>query len=447
MRRIYLSLCLLAALFFVANSSLTAQETGTNNDIIVIQKVTTEDGTVTVKKKKFEPGQSPDKYIESLEMDAGKHRKMELTLITDGDENADAEDAETIIFIRDGSNQEIIIKGQGDWEEGVNNFHFDNNFEFDFNSEYEYDYNHDHQVHVKVENRALLGVYPETSENGVLVESLVSGGGAEDAGMLSGDVMTAINGEAISTNDDLRRELAKYQPGDVVAVDFLRGDQSISTNVTLTERQKTLNHRDPCKVFIGVSLGSQGSVGREGIGVVGIISGWPAEEAGIQRGDRILTLNDVEVNTFNELLVERNKNQPGDYFTLTINREGEILQVDAQFRECPKDEPAEEILEEETPEPEAPIEINNRLELGEFTAYPNPTAGDLNVRFQGEAVPTTLTITDINGKLVYQEKIESFDGYYSKEIDVTNGTPGTLTVTVNQEAKIQSMPVILLNRA
>ena len=171
----------------------------------------------------------------------------------------------------------------------------------------------------------------------------------------------------------------------------------------------------------------------------------------MQAGDRILALDGVTVNSHDELLVERNKHEPGQFFTMTILRDGERLEVDAQFRECPKDEeePVEETpVVEPTPEPAAPIEItDNQLELGEFTAFPNPTVGKLNVRFQAEALPTVVTVTDLNGKLVYREEVENFDGFYSKELDVSGGAPGTLMLTVTQEGKAQSKPIILLNRA
>lgn len=435
MKRLFLSIGLLALFIFSAH----AQNSNDQNQIIVIQKETSEDGSVTVKKKRFDKGEDPETYIEELKLnDNGEDKKLEFTVITDG---SNPDDAETILFIRNGGKEEVVIKSNGNFDD--DDFDFDFDFDFD-DDNVNYEYNHKHKS-----NKALVGIYPEKVNEGVLITSLVYGGGARAAGMKAGDIMTSIDGKSLSNGTSLRQIMSDYQPGDVIAVDFLRGDQTMTTNVTLTERGKT-ETKNPCKVFIGVSLGSSHG---EGIRISGIIDGWPAEEMALESGDRILAMDGVRVEDFDDLLVERNKHEAGDEFALTILRDGNSFEVDGQFKECPEDNGQVEpqIKTEPSPEPEQEPEIefadNFSLELGGFNAYPNPTAGMLNIRFRGEPVPTVVTVADVTGQQLFQQSINDFDGYFAQEVNLSNGTPGVITVTVRQGDKVQTKQVILLSRA
>jgi hypothetical protein len=160
-------------------------------------------------------------------------------------------------------------------------------------------------------------------------------------------------------------------------------------------------------------------------------------------------MDGINVNSFNELLVERNKHQPGDDFVLTILREGNPMIVEAQFLTCDQTEeaPIEEIIEP-TIIQDAPVQlIENGLQLEELSAFPNPTYGKFTLRFQGEAVPTKVRVTDITGRMIYSENLNSFDGMYNRELQIDNATPGNMIVTVQQGSKVISEQVLLLPRA
>ncbi len=194
-----------------------------------------------------------------------------------------------------------------------------------------------------------------------------------------------------------------------------------------------------------------GARGKEGVGVSGIIegNGWPAEQARLQRGDRILAIDGIPVGTHNELVTERDKHEPGEEFSFTYMRDGEVYEVDARFKECPRDQEVEEApIEEVVPMPQEELEYtDNTLELDEFNAYPNPTFGNVNVRFRGEAVPTLVRVVDSAGKIVHEENIKNFDGLYSKELDISDGALGTMILSVNQNGKSVAKPVVLITRA
>jgi membrane-associated protease RseP (regulator of RpoE activity) len=456
MKRIFLSaICTLLALL-VANTYLAAQQDSPSSEkIIVIQKQKSEDGTVTIKKKRFNKGEPYEYYMKELGIENNPQHDIEVTLLgEEADENAAP--GETLIYIRGAGQHEIKINGQGDFEQELEEVKVDIRREMQ-GMHRNHHFNFDHEggnwkvVDVK---KTFLGVYPESGDEGVYLSGIVEGSGASNAGLKEGDILTSINGNGIRTTSDLNGELKKYKGGDVVSVAYLRNGQSAEAKVTLTEKasKKYVNERNPCKVFLGVYVGDYGN-GEEGIGVNGLVEGegWPAEKAGLRKGDRILALDGMPIYDHATLVSERDKHQPGEFFTITYLREGVFKDVEAQFKACPKEEETQQeeaVNEKITEQTTQPIElIDNELQLEELAAYPNPTYGYLNVSFRGAAVPTTVTITDISGKVVHNESIQNFDGYYNKMLNISAGSPGNMVLSIRQEGKVISTPVVLLNRA
>lgn len=305
-------------------------------------------------------------------------------------------------------------------------------------------------------DRPLIGIYPESNNGtGIRVDDISASGGAVSAGIRSGDIITSINANAINSLTDLKAELSKYKAGDQVQVAFTRDGQVQQTTVTLKERTNNppanfSRDRDPCAVFIGVNLSSTGPDGR-GVFVSNIIDDTPAQEYGVQSRDVILALDDVRVNTFNELLHERNKHEPNDYFTLTVMREGREMTIDAQFKSCeeqrPEAEPTIETVEEAVQQPQDDIIIDNSLKVEQWKAYPNPAFGTLNVQFQAEAVPTTVSLIGNDGRSVYRETMNRFDGYYNQQIDLSDITPGNYYLQIRQGERFVTEKIVVIPRA
>jgi S1-C subfamily serine protease len=73
-------------------------------------------------------------------------------------------------------------------------------------------------------------------DNGVYISEVSSGGPAEAAGLLPGDIVTAIDGVAVDQQNAFAEVLFLHQPGDTVTVDVLRGSEPMSVQLTLIER-------------------------------------------------------------------------------------------------------------------------------------------------------------------------------------------------------------------
>jgi 2-alkenal reductase len=90
------------------------------------------------------------------------------------------------------------------------------------------------QENLPVQNGALIGA-SSNNQPGV-----VSGTPAAKAGLKDGDIITAIGDTKLDSNTSLRAALLKYKPGDTVAMDVLRGNQTLTVNVTLATRPENL---------------------------------------------------------------------------------------------------------------------------------------------------------------------------------------------------------------
>lgn len=69
--------------------------------------------------------------------------------------------------------------------------------------------------------------------NGVAVQSVVSGGPADQAGIAQGDVITALNGTSINSFSDLSNALLQYPAGTTVTLSVVSGASGITSNVSV----------------------------------------------------------------------------------------------------------------------------------------------------------------------------------------------------------------------
>ncbi|WP_240135985.1 S1C family serine protease [Streptomyces sp. MUM 178J] len=89
--------------------------------------------------------------------------------------------------------------------------------------------------------RAALGIRGRTVLNadyepsGVAVVEVTPGGAAAEAGLKSGDIITRVGDEEITTITSLAETLASLKPGDTVDVEYTRGGTARSAEVTLGE--------------------------------------------------------------------------------------------------------------------------------------------------------------------------------------------------------------------
>lgn len=95
---------------------------------------------------------------------------------------------------------------------------------------------------------AFVGVVPATltpeiaqqlgldADRGVVILETVAGGPAAEAGLEPGDVVIDIDGQPVTTGEDLIGTLRAYSPGDVVVMNVLRDGRPAPVEVTVIDR-------------------------------------------------------------------------------------------------------------------------------------------------------------------------------------------------------------------
>jgi S1-C subfamily serine protease len=56
---------------------------------------------------------------------------------------------------------------------------------------------------------------------------------AAAAGLESGDIITAVNGDPVTASDDLAEHVLKHVPGDTITLSVVRGSRELDVEVTL----------------------------------------------------------------------------------------------------------------------------------------------------------------------------------------------------------------------
>ena len=331
-------------------------------------------------------------------------------------------------------------------------------------------------VVLKEEHTVIDGIEQKSAEKdlGIGVSEIVAGSAAEAAGLQANDLINSINGQVVGTAKELTDEIQKNKAGDQIKVGLLRDGKPLEIEATLKAREHTVrsyhwnNNRgehhsfedrsafnvQSCKPFIGVYLNLSDRE-ETGLNVRRVIPNTPADEVNLQVGDIITAIDQVEVSSHGALIVERDKHQPGDPFTLTYLREGVSQTVNATFPACEEKtlrsntkviiiEADEKEINAEEALPNDPFLIQeSTLSLNDFSAYPNPTDGLVSLRFSAASKPTVITVTDIAGREIFREALNTFDGIYKQQIDLSNASEGTLLLNIRQEDQLFTDKIIL----
>ena len=80
---------------------------------------------------------------------------------------------------------------------------------------------------------AAAELYSLGASQGALVAAVAPGGGAEEAGLQRGDIITAIDDEPVTSMADLAGEISRHAPGDVVTLTVVRDADELTLDVTL----------------------------------------------------------------------------------------------------------------------------------------------------------------------------------------------------------------------
>ena len=184
-------------------------------------------------------------------------------------------------------------------------------------------------------------------KEGACITQVIDDTPAAQAGLVEGDVITMIDGDAVGSFGDLAEKIGGHAPGDEVELTYWRDGKKDTMKVTLAEHSSddmTFNFEMPEvegfqwnganagswghseQAFLGVNGEDAGDGG--GARVTGVVEGTNAETMGIQEGDVIKALNGVNVNGFSELAEMIGEMEPGAGVKVDVQRDGKTTTLE-----------------------------------------------------------------------------------------------------------------------
>lgn len=344
---------------------------------------------------------------------------------------------------------------------------------------------------VPVETRAFLGVVCDEINEGYKIREIVKESAAEKAGLLPGDIITAVNGTAVNNNHSIQRAISSYHAGDQVIIAYTRNGTHGEIMTELGQRAWEwnfghMNFQIPDHFFAPDSLPflnelpplpgvqpkllgvyvNQEDIPEKGVRLQSIIPGTCAQQMGLQQGDIILQCNGLMTNNYETLKNAVNSASDNTHHVLLLRDDREVTLSCRMEKndQAPGNPPASQerlspadttIIRSEmmTPEkkPEKTIEKEIRIkvdkpkktvpaekkapEKDKLEIYPNPNNGQFKYKFHipgnGDA---NIKVMDTRGSVIYSGRA------YGNEI--TEGSlqlqgiaPGTYFMEVVKDGK------------
>jgi len=191
---------------------------------------------------------------------------------------------------------------------------------------------------------------------GVLVNRVIEGSPADQAGLRTGDIITRVDGRSVESAADLRQLLQRHGAGRI-EIHFVRHGRERFTDAVLRPRfQRAPPPSDdpspPAEVgtgdelagaYLGLRLEPLSAdlapyfAVRAGAGVLilEVVEGSPGDRAGIKGGDVVTRVDGARVRSPGEINRLIEMHQPGDDVTLEIVRRGRHRDLLVTLGECP----------------------------------------------------------------------------------------------------------------
>lgn len=193
--------------------------------------------------------------------------------------------------------------------------------------------------------RPYIGVVLERSDDGLLVTEVRADSPAAEAGLLAGDVITALNGVSL---DDPASAFGALREMDVevgmeITIDVLRNGEALTLTATVTELPEGMT-RDRMEILRD-RLAERGGLGRlaqrrlgvrfemtdAGLEVVAVMDDSRAAEAGLQAGDVITAVDGTAINPDSTVRDALMGHMPGETVTFSILRDSTQIEIEWQI--------------------------------------------------------------------------------------------------------------------
>lgn len=313
-------------------------------------------------KQKQKTNKSKEKQQIIITQDADKNEKM--TIVVDGDKITI--NGKPVAEYKDG---EITIH-KGDLEEfNWDEEHFRNPDLFVETHprihvapyRYKFDYhNNDGEVHVMTISGPMLGLTSKDNSKGAEVTDVVDGSAAEKAGLKVGDIITKVGDKKVTDPESLSDAVKSYKPNQEVNVTYIRAGKAKTVSVKLGERKQsnTFNYKgqgpDEFKSFTIPEMKGWGDHGEwfnewnlegrprlglriqdtengDGVNVLEVKEGSPAEKAGVKKDDKIVEIDGKAVKNADDVNDYLRDNREKSTFPLKLMRAGAAMNLEVKI--------------------------------------------------------------------------------------------------------------------
>ena len=181
---------------------------------------------------------------------------------------------------------------------------------------------------------------------GALITDVAKGSPAARADMSPGDVILSFNGRKIRTARQFENDLSGSEVGIEIYMCIAKTDRRITVYVVPDERPSYLPPATKAFPWLGIEIkqvlsGSSESEKLDEAGKAGgvlvakVIAGSPADRAGLQKDDIIMSFNSRKTRTVREFLTDLAGCEPGDNVRMCIVRDDYRTTVYAVLERSP----------------------------------------------------------------------------------------------------------------
>lgn len=177
--------------------------------------------------------------------------------------------------------------------------------------------------------------------SGILVAGVINNSPADQAGVVRGDILQKVNDENVNTFIELNQLLAGLSDGSDLDLTVVHGDEILTLSTTVDENfSRSELGIEPCgfgtseKGFFPL----QSSKLMRGATIIKVIPDSPAEDAGIDEGDIIISVDGKVVGLEENLSELISTYQPGDRVTIEIKKSRQDLEeIEIELGEHPEE--------------------------------------------------------------------------------------------------------------
>ena len=308
--------------------------------------------------------------------------------------------------------------------------------------------------------------------HGAYLTRIIPNTAAEKAGLQVFDYIYQIGDYDLSEEWSLGKIMRQYEPDDEVVIHLVRNGKYQQVAATLGSNWDNVGYHRPDEEdpFLGVYEKHETSNQIEGVAVT-VSSNTTAEEIGMQDDDIIVSIDDVPMIDWHDVIAGINNRSAGDNIKVTVWREGKYLTFNGpikpessrhhsdwswdwswdwkwtwdQNRKHNADNmdlsdmdvevemmPTEEV-EDVMVETGLDMPVVNNLSIEEVQVFPNPSMGMFTLRFDLPSLGMTqVRIFSSTGQLVFTRDLGAFSGTFTENLDIVGAGPGIYYLMLQQ---------------